>query len=114
MRRSVARNSPSTAATHDWPLRGVRGSWPVRRPHRARTRMGKRSNLMATDRIIQLFTVLAAAVLVSLAGRMLPRIIESAGEAVVLVKVTTGTDNENVTVERIPVSALRELKTVTP
>ncbi|MDZ4753374.1 MAG: hypothetical protein SGJ11_02630 [Phycisphaerae bacterium] len=68
---------------------------------------------MATDRIIQLVTVLAASVLLLVAGRMLPRIIDSAGEAVVLVEVTKGTDDEEVTVERIPVSALRELTTVT-
>jgi len=68
---------------------------------------------MATDRIIQLLTVVAASVLLLLAGRMLPRIIDSAGEAVVLLEVTKGTDNEDVTVERIPISALRELKTVT-
>ncbi len=68
---------------------------------------------MATDRIVQVVAALVACVLFALGGRMLPTIVQSAGEPVVLMDVIDRQTDARTT-ERVPIASLRELTTVTP
>ncbi len=69
---------------------------------------------MANDRIVQSIALLTAIVLVTIGGRMLPNIVQSAGESVVLVAVTPEAEGAAPVVERVPISQLRALTTITP
>jgi hypothetical protein len=69
---------------------------------------------MLGDRIVQLTAGAAAVGLIVLGGRMLPQIVDSAGEAVVLVEVTRDVDGLDKVVERVPIAQIRQFRTITP